>query len=217
MVKLFRYKQVARITLFGNDDILLNDVNSIYKTQLNGGFHTDEINTKSLKFKLSGNIQNLQLSNNAKLVLESAFLPDLVDYDPLAHTFGADEKNIGHISLRMKGINNDTFDSMSANANTLIFSFHNSDNTFFNTSPDKLYNYSISSNFLRNGFLELELIYDMEHGENIDLALHNRSFSFFRVSFVIYDENEEDLLLKDTLETDFKLMKPFNNGIPIFN
>ena len=35
MVKLFRYKQVARITLFGNDDILLNDANSIYKTQLN--------------------------------------------------------------------------------------------------------------------------------------------------------------------------------------
>jgi hypothetical protein len=88
----------------------------------------------------------------------------------------------------MKGINNDTFDSMSANANTLIFSFHNSDATFLNPNPDKLYNYSISSNFLRNGFLELELFYDMDHGQNIDLALHNRSFSFFRVSFVIYEK-----------------------------
>ena len=217
MVKLFRYKQVARITLFGNDDILLNDANSIYKTQLNGGFHTDEINTKSLKFKLSGNIQNLQLSNNAKLVVESVFLPNLYQYDPLAHTFAPDKINIGCVSLRMKGINNDTFDSMSANANTLIFCYHNRDTTFFNTNPDKLYNYSISSNFLRNGFLELEIIYHMENGEDIDLALHTHSLTFFQISFVIYDENEEDLLLKDTLETDFKLMKPFNNGIPIFN
>ena len=217
MVKLFRYKQVARITLFGNDDILLNDANSIYKTQLNGGFHADEINTKSLKFKLSGNIQNLQLSNNAKLVVESAYLPNLYEYDPIAHTFDPNKINIGCVSVRMKGINNDTFDSMSANANTLIFSFHNGENTFYNPSPDKLYNYSISSNFLRNGFLELEIIYHMEHGVDIDLALHTHSLTFFQISFVIYDENEEDLLLKDTLETDFKLMKPFNNGIPIFN
>ena len=217
MVKLFRYKQVARITLFGNDDILLNDVNSIYKTQLNGGFHTDEINTKSLKFKLSGNIQNLQLSNNAKLVVESAFLPDLFNYDPLLQIFTPVQISIGNISLRMKGINNDTFDSMGANANTLILNIHNGKNTFFNPSPDKLYNYTISSNFLRNGFLELELIYDIIPGQNIDLALQSRSLTFFQISFVIYDENEEDLLLKDTLETDFKLMKPFNGGIPIFN
>ena len=79
MVKFFRYKQIARITLFGNDDLLLNDPNSIYKTQLRGGFHTDEVNTKLLRFKIDGNLQNLQLSNNCKLVLESVFMPNLYE------------------------------------------------------------------------------------------------------------------------------------------
>lgn len=214
-MKLFKYKQVARIALFGYDDLLLNDANSMYKTQLRGGFHTDEINTKLLRFKLDGNIQNLQLSKNCKLVLESVFLPDLYDYDDTAHTFAADEKNISNVFLRMKGINNDTFDSLSANADTLIFSYYTGGVTFFNPNPDKLYNFDISSNFLRNGFIDFEIIYDMKNGENMD-DTNRRSLTFFQISFVIYEVNEEELLFKDTDETDFKLMKPFNNGIPIY-
>lgn len=215
MVKFFKYKQVARITLFGNDDILLNDVNSIYKTNLKGGFYTDEINTKLMRFKLDGNIQNLQLSKNCKLVLESVFLPNLYDYDNTTHLFGADKKNVGNISLRMKGINNDTFDSMNANGDTLIFTYNNKLDTFFNPYPEKLYNFDISSNFLRNGFLDFELIYDMYHGVNIENE-NIRSLTFFQISLVIYEENEEELLLKDTDDVNFKLMKPFNNGIPIY-
>lgn len=215
MVKFFKYKQVARITLFGYDDILLNDANSMYKTQLRGGFHTDEINTKLLRFKLDGNIQNLQLSKNCKLVLESVFLPELYDYDNTANAFGADKINISNVSLRMKGINNDTFDSMNANADTLIFTYFTGVGTFFNPNPEKLYNFNISSNFLRNGFIDFELIYDMHHGDNMTNE-NIRSLTFFQISFVIYEENEEELLLKDTDEVDFKLIKPFNNGIPIY-
>lgn len=215
MVKFFKYKQVARITLFGNDDILLNDANSIYKTNLKGGFHTDEINTKLLRFKLDGNIQNLQLSKNCKLVLESVFLPNLYDYDNTTHLFGADKRNVGNISLRMKGINNDTFDSMNANGDTLIFTYINRLDTFFNPYPEKLYNFDISSNFLRNGFIDFELIYDMYHGVNIENE-NIRSLTFFQISLVIYEENEEELLLKDTDEVNSKLMKPFNNGIPLY-
>lgn len=215
MVNFFKYKQVARISLFGNDDILLNDANSMYITQLRGGFHTDEINTKLLKFKLDGNIQNLQLSKNCKLVLESAFLPNLYEYDVVANTFAANKKNIGNISLRMKGINNDTFDSMNANADTLVLTCYNNITTFFNPNPDKLYNFNISSNFLRNSYIEFELIYDMYNGQNLtDTEI--RSLTFFQISIVIYEENEEELILKDTDEVNFKLIKPFNNGIPIY-
>ena len=212
MVKFYRYKQVARITLFGNDDLLLNDPNSMYKTPLRGGFHTDEINTKLLKFKIDGNLQNLQLSNNCKLVLESVFLPNLNDY--AANAFGQ-KRNLGNTSLRMKNINNDTFDSMNTYGNTLIFSYNNRLDTFFNPNPEKLYNFNVSSSFLRNGFIEFEIIYDMINGENLNNT-HIRSLAFFQISFVIYDENEEDLLLKDTDEVNFKLMKPFNNGIPVY-
>ena len=212
MVKFYRYKQVARITLFGNDDLLLNDPNSIYKSSLRGGFHTDEINTKLLRFKIDGNLQNLQLSNNCKLVLESIYLPNLNDY--VGNVFGQ-KRNLGNTSLRMKGVNNDTFDSMNTYGNTLIFTYNNRLDTFFNTNPEKLYNFNISSNFLRNGFIEFEIIYDMVNGENLNNT-HIRSLAFFQISFVIYDENEEDLLLKDTAEVDFKLMKPFNNGIPVY-
>lgn len=219
MVKLFQYKQVARITLLGYDDILIDDANSIYKTQMRGGFHNNnEINTKLLKFKLDNNIQNLQFSNNAKLVIESVYVPNICDYDITAvpPTFAPDIKNTGSISLRMKGINNDTFDSMTANANTMIFTNSTTNNTFYNTNPDKLYNFSVSSNFLRNGFIEIEMIFDMFETEDIDIVLNKRSITSFFISFVIYDENQEELLLKDTDEADFKLMKPFNNGIPIY-
>jgi hypothetical protein len=99
MVKLFRYKQVARITLFGNDDLLLNDPNSIYKTQLRGGFYTNEINTKLLKFKIDGNLQNLQLSNNCKLVLESVFLPNLNDYAANAYYQANVATALGHAAF----------------------------------------------------------------------------------------------------------------------
>jgi hypothetical protein len=212
MVKFFRYKQIARITLFGNDDLLLNDPNSIYKTHLRGGFYTDEVNTKLMRFKVDGNLQNLQLSNNCKLVVESVFLPNLNDY--VANTF-VQKRNLGNTSLRMKGINNDTFDSMNTYGNTLIFTYSNRLDTFFNPNPEKLYNFNISSNFLRNGFIEFEIIYDMVTGEDLNNT-HIRSLSSFQISFVIYDENEEDLLLKDTDEVNFKLMKPFNNGIPVY-
>jgi len=215
MVKLFKHKQVARITLYGSDDLLLNDANSRYETQLKGGFHTDQINTKRMKFKLDGNIQNLQLSKNCKLVLESVFLPNLFDYDNTTGAFGADKRNLGNISLRMKGINNDTFDSMNANADTLIFTYNNKIDTFFNPNPEKLYNFDISSNFLKNGYLEFEIIYDMYQGQNIENA-NIRSLTFFQVSFVIFEEDEEELLSKDTDELNPKLMKPFNNGIPLY-
>ena len=60
--------------------------------------------------------------------------------------------------------------------------------------------------------LEFELIYYTSVGFelNVDDFL---DFQGFQCSLVIYDLDEEDLLLKDTDEVNFKLMRPQN---PIF-
>ena len=51
--------------------------------------------------------------------------------------------------------------------------------------------------FFKNGYIDFQITYP---NANIVLA----SFTRFYISFVVYDVNEEELLLKDTPEVDFK-------------
>ena len=56
---------------------------------------------------------------------------------------------------------------------------------------------AIDQNFFKNGYIDFQITYP---NANITLT----SFSKFHISFVVYDVNEEELLLKDTPEVDFK-------------
>ena len=81
-MKFYKYKQVARLTFYGYDDELLNNDSSLSNHFLKGGFgDNDVLNTKTMRFKLDSNMQNILLSNNARLVLESVCIPDLFDWD----------------------------------------------------------------------------------------------------------------------------------------
>ena len=68
---------------------------------------------------------------------------------------------------------------------------------FQNTSENMLYNFSIDQHFFKNGYIDFQITYP---GTNFILP----SFETFYISFVVYDVNEEELLLKDTPEVDFK-------------
>ena len=60
--------------------------------------------------------------------------------------------------------------------------------------------------------LEFELIYFLGQGEEFILADDNYQLESFQCSLVIYDIDEEkELLLQDTEEVDFKLMRPQND------
>lgn len=212
MVKFFKYKQIARLAFFGFDDELLNDDSSIYRTKLKGQ-DFEPINTKKMIFKLDSSIQNIKLGKNARMALESVHLADLFKIDGVDFV----KINSGTILLKMKNLNGDCFDSTHKTyGNTLLFTGINGDYTYINTNPDKLYNFSIPSNFLNYGSVEFEIIYHIVDDENIDLPDIYGTFKMFHLTLIIFDENEEDLLLKDTDEVDYKLIKPFNNGIPIY-
>ncbi len=93
------YKQVCRLTFLGIDDELKNDTSSVYSTTLNSSFFpvpaalaaasaptyesqqygvqavtfTQRTNTKRMRFSLNGALNNLNLSNKAKMIQYQMF------------------------------------------------------------------------------------------------------------------------------------------------
>ena len=207
------YKQVCRMTFLGINDELKNDASSVYTTDISSSFFpipaaitattateyenqkygvkavtfTQRTNTKRLRFSLNGALNNINLSNKAKIIVESVTIPNI-----LSHTF-KQSKCVNNIQLRLRGLTkNISWDSTSKGKSTLIFTtpvfFNtqgygdttgtalpdqftaaqrpriNADNNgrlFINTSPETLYNFNIDDSFLKTGIFEFELLYDI--------------------------------------------------------
>ena len=207
------YVQKARMTFLVINDELKNDASSVYTTDISSSFFpipaaitattateyenqkygvkavtfTQRTNTKRLRFSLNGALNNINLSNKAKIIVESVTIPNI-----LSHTF-KQSKCVNNIQLRLRGLTkNISWDSTSKGKSTLIFScpvfFNtqgygdttgtalpdqftaaqrsriNADNNgrlFINTSPETLYNFNIDDSFLKTGIFEFELLYDI--------------------------------------------------------
>jgi hypothetical protein len=207
------YVQKARLTFLGIDDELKNDDSSVYSTNLSSSFYpvptavaavdateyesqkygvqavtfTQRTNTKRMRFSLNGALNNINLSNKAKIIIESVTIPNI-----LSHTF-KQSKSVNNIQLRLRGLSkNVSWDSTSKGKSSLIFSCpvffntqgygdttgtplpdqytaaqrprinaDNNGNLFINTSPDTLYNFNIDDSFLKTGIFEFELLYDI--------------------------------------------------------
>ena len=210
------YVQKARLTFLGIDDELKNDASSVYSTVINSTFYpvpaavaiaaateyegqkygvravtfTQRNNTKRMRFSLNGGLNNINLSNKAKIIIESVTIPNI-----LSHTY-KQSKCVNNIQLRLRGLSkNISWDSTSKGKSTLIFSCPvllntqgygetkggtgaadidglalaqkpriNADNNghlFINTSPETLYNFNIDDSFLKTGKFEFELLYDI--------------------------------------------------------
>ena len=196
-MKFYKYKQLQRCTFFGLDDLNLNDGFSCIKTspQSASGIVED---TKILKFNINRLFQK-QLSQNAKIVIESIYIPTISTFT----TRG------GPITVRMNNINTNAHDSQNKGFNSpLIYHSEDTGFQFNNTYPELFYNFNISNNFFQNGTIEIQVTYP-----NIELA--PIQLVRFNISFVVYDIDEEDLLLKDTPQVDYKNFSPhypINNG-----
>lgn len=104
----------------------------------------------------------------------------------------------GPVTVRMNNLNSNSFDSQNKGYNTtLVYTTNITGSTFQNTSENMLYNFSIDQHFFKNGYIDLQITYP---GTNFVLP----SFETFYISFVVYDINEEELLLTNTPEVDFK-------------
>jgi hypothetical protein len=255
------YKQVCRLTFLGIDDELKNDTTSVYTTNLNSSFFpiptavtaaaaatyenqkygvqavtfTQRTNTKRLRFSLNGALNNVNLSNKAKIIIESVTIPNI-----LSHTF-KQSKCANNIQLRLRGLSrNVSWDSTSKGKSTLIFSSPvfvntqgfgetrgtslpdgitqsqrpriNADNNghlFINTSPDTLYNFNIDDSFLKNGIFEFELLYDIGNCMFNETTADQFSYVPQTINF---DNDKDDfeafqisLIVMDVEETDDKL------------
>ena len=161
-MKFYRYKQVQRLTFFGFDDDYIADASSLSKKSPQSTNAAVINDTKLLRFNINRLYQN-PLSPNAKIVIESLFLPGLG---------GA-------------GV------------------------SFQNTFPEILYNFSISQNFFQNGYIEFQITYPDNNVLVTNAAAATiTSLGRFNISFVVYDIDEQDLLLKDTPDVDFKNFGP---------
>jgi hypothetical protein len=179
-MKFYRYKQVQRLAFFGFDDDLFDNAVSLSKRS---ELSEDDIanDTKLLRFNLP-NLHYVQLSQNAKIVIESIYLQNL----------GAANR-AGPVTVRMNNLNTNSYDSQNNGLNSTEQPLE----PFHNNFPEMLYNFSIPQHFLQNGYIELQVTYPNTDIAAIDLGR-------FCVKFIIYDVDEEDLVLKDTPNVDFK-------------
>ena len=239
-MKFYKYKQLARINCVGFDDELLDDPQAYYYTPIKKLDRIDN-NTKLMRFRLKG-LNNIQIGKHAKLVLESIYVPIPLDDEFDSKVRGAFTVRLKKFSSLNTFDSSNTNSSAILFSSTVpenIQIFFAQDATgklrqdasgnlthldsyrvptsfgvpFFNHSPKVLYNFDIpNKNFLNQNMLEFELIYYTSVG--FELSVDDfLDFQGFQCSLVIYDLDEEDLLLKDTDEVNFKLMRPQN---PIF-
>jgi hypothetical protein len=75
---------------------------------------------------------------------------------------------------------------------------------FYNPQPEILYNFQISSSFLNNRYFEFTLIMQFKYAKFIQYDSDQIFFYTFHISFIVYDLDEEGLLLTSTQDVDFK-------------
>ena len=196
-MKFYKYKQLQRCTFFGFDDLNLIDDRSVIKTSPQSEATIIE-DTKIFKFNINRLFQK-QLSQNAKIVIESIYIP----------TYGTTANRAGPVTVRMNNINTNAHDSQNKGFNSpLIYHSEDTGFQFNNTNPELFYNFNISNNFFQNGTIEFQVTYPNIEIDPISLVR-------FNISFIVYDIDEQDLLLKDTPDVDYKNFGPhvnFHNG-----
>jgi hypothetical protein len=225
-MKFIKYKQVARITLYGFDDLNRNNNSSVFTEPLNsfrflnnavGGVPVGN-NAKRMRFQIKG-LDNVKLSENARFCMESINVPILYDGDD-------DRKSIGQTIVRMSNLSSiNCFDShgngqtdpviytaqshvsqqrLGDDTGHINFQNISSAPVFYNPYPEILYNFPISSNFLNNRYFDFTFIMQFLTNDFIDLPNDQRYFDLFHISFIIYDLDEQELLLTSTQDVDFK-------------
>lgn len=200
---------------------------------------TTRKNTKRYKFDMRNYFNNLKLSPKAKIIIESICIPNVMSESFIQSKSvnnivlkmkGINNYSIWDSSTKGKGnsiiftspilLNSQGFgvghtatvnpDLLSAGIKPRL----NSDNNgylFINPSPNYLYNYSIGDDFLRNGILEFELIFDIANcwkntgtanyysyvPQTLDITTDKNDLEAFMISFIIMDEEDEDKIFNE--------------------
>ena len=225
-MKFIKYKQVARITLYGFDDLYRENNSSVFTDPVNSHYFRNNLNAgvqvgnnaKRMRFQIKG-LDNVKLSEHARFCIESLKVPFLYDANN-------DVKSIGQTIVRMSNLSSiNCFDThgngqtdpviftgqtqtsqqrLGTTTTNRIYQNYELSQIFYNPYPEILYNFPISSNFLNNRYFDFTFIMQFVDTEYIDLNSDQEYFDLFHISFIVYDLDEEELLLTSTQDVDFK-------------
>jgi len=198
--KNIKYKQVTRISLFGDDDIFINNSQSEYDCT---GLNTTT-NSKRIRFNLNNSLSDVRLSQNARCIVESCGVPGLTNM--LSKS----------ILLRLVVSTQDkTCDTKKfLNGNPIILSMAiGSDiaipNVLYNAS-EFFYNINIPTNFLSNGYIDMELECP---SASTSITFTGGVLSNFYINLIIVDEDME--ITNDNILAPPIDYKNYNNNFPI--
>ena len=179
-------------------------------------------NAKRMRFQIQG-LDNVKLSEHARFCLESINVPIL--YDDVD-----DRKSLGQTIVRMSNLSSiNCFDThgngqtdpviftsqtpaiqqrVGTTSTNVVYKNTESSPVFYNPYPEILYNFPISSNFLNNRYFDFTFIMQFMPNDFIDLTDDQKYFDMFHISFIVYDLDEQELLLTSTQDVDFKKIGP---------
>jgi len=201
---------------------------------------TTRKNTKRYRFDMNTYFNNLKLSSKSKIVIESICIPNVMSESFIQSKCvnnivlkmkGINNTCIWDSSTKGKGgsiifttpilLNTQavgTAGSAGTQPDQVAVASKprlNSDNNgylFINPSPNYLYNYPIGDEFLRNGILEFELVFDVGNcwrnvnaevnqftfvPQTLDINTDKNDLEAFMISMIVMDEEDEDSIYND--------------------
>ena len=199
MDRNIKYKNITRIQLFGDDNIYTN-IQYEYPT-----VGSTVNNACRMRFNLKGNLGDLNLSQNARMIVETACIPSL--------TNAAGKYAI----LRLVCPTNDRYwdSKKGANGNPIILSMGlnptaNTLNILYNAS-EFFYNINIPHNIFSNGIIDIEL--EVPTATSAIEFITGTPLSSFYINFVIIDEDLQ--ISHDTTLAPPINFKTYNSNFPI--
>ena len=165
------HKNFVKISVFGDDDIWATNSNSVYRvdTSLN--------NCKRMRFNFNGCLNSVKLSKNARLILESLFIPTITNLS-------------NYINIRVVTSTEDTnLDTNKFNTGNPILITTRANTMVYNNS-ELFCNINVPSTFLSQGYIEIELESPFVTAA-VDFTTSS-SLRPFYMTFVIIDQDEEE-------------------------
>ena len=165
------HKIFVKISVFGDDDTWISNSNSVYRID---GTLT---NCKRMRFNFNGSLNNVKLSKNARLMLESLFIPTITNL-------------VNYINIRVVTSTEDiNLDSGKLNTGNPILITTRANTMVYNNS-ELFCNINVPSTFLSQGHIEIELESPVVTAA-VDFITGTPLKPFY-MTFVIIDQDEEE-------------------------
>jgi hypothetical protein len=167
-----KYKKLYKVSLFGNNDEWRARTESQYRTP-----GVSFINGKTCRFNLNGAFNDVNLSKNARLILESAYFPAVTNMN-------------AYVNLRIVTSSEDAvFDTAKrTSGNPLLVTFPGTNQSIYNNS-ELYYNFNVPSTFLSKGYIDVEVESPII---TVSVAFAATTLDRLMLTFVIVDEDDEE-------------------------